>query len=144
MSLVLQKAEITNLPEITKILKEENLVYQDMGTENIDFFLAHEKSLFIGIIGLEKYKGIGLLRSLVVKMEHRNKGYGAKICKELMNYAKKNEISELFLLTCTAKNFFEKIGFEIVERDNVPDLIKNTQEFSNLCPSTAVCIHINL
>lgn len=144
MSLVLKKAEKTDVPKIGKILKEEDLIYEDIESECIDFFLAYEDPLFIGIIGLEKYDNIGLLRSLIVKKEYRKKGYGAKICKELMNYAQKNLISELFLLTCTAKDFFENIGFEIIDRTKVPDLIKNTSEFSNLCPASATCMYMNL
>jgi amino-acid N-acetyltransferase len=55
-------------------------------------------------------------------------------------YAHLQGIKELYLLTNTAEGFFSKIGFNKVERDNVPDSIRATKEFQSLCPSTAACM----
>lgn len=140
MSLKLIKAEKQDLKTITNLLQENNLPYQDIETDNKEFFLVYNDSLLIGIIGLEKFDNIGLLRSLAVKDNYKNKGYGTKICIAFMDYAKNEQINDLYLLTCTAKEFFEKIGFEVIERDSVPDVIKRTTEFSSLCPASAKCL----
>ncbi len=44
----------------------------------------------------------------------------------------------LYLLTTTAKDFFNKEGYIVVNRDEVPEPIKNSSEFSSVCPSTAI------
>lgn len=136
------KAATKDLDLIAELLKQNDLPYQDIKTAGKDFFLAYDNSLFIGCVGLEKFDRIALLRSMTVKEEYRNKGYGKLICSLLMEYAKTQDIKELYLLTTTAKDFFEKIGFEIIERNSAPDTIKNTTEFLALCPASAICMEI--
>lgn len=143
-NLVLKKANNKELPVISDILEKNDLVYEDIQDNNIEFFSAYEHDVFIGIIGLEQFDNVGFLRSLVVLEEYRNKGYGKEICNSLLNYAKDKKNKEIYLLTTTAKNFFEKLGFKAVERKNVPDEIKNSSEFSHFCPDSAVCLKIDL
>lgn len=138
------KASTKDLDLIEGLLKQNDLPYQDIKTTGKDFFLAYDNSLFIGCVGLEKFDRIALLRSMVVKEKYRNKSYGKQICSLLMEYAKAQDIRELYLLTTTAKDFFEKIGFEIIERNSAPDAIKTTTEFLGLCPTSAVCMQTGL
>lgn len=133
-----QKADIARIEEI---LQENNLPHQDVKSGAIDFFNAFNDSAFIGIIGLEKYGNIALLRSMVVIERDRNKGYGTEICKSLLAYAQSKKIYGLYLLTTTAKDFFSKVGFEAISRESVPDEIKITKEFSSLCPTSAICMY---
>lgn len=140
MTVNLIKAKAKDLDLIIELLKQNNLPYQDIKTENKDFFLAYDNSIFVGIVGLEKFDNIALLRSMVVKEDIRNKGYGKQICSKLIEYTKTKGIKELYVLTTTAKDFFEKIGFSTIERNSAPDAIKNTTEFLGLCPSSAICL----
>ena len=144
MSLVLQRAENFYIPTIEKILQKENLPYQDVNAENIEFYMAFADADFVGIIGLEKFIDVALLRSMVVFDKFRNRGYGCKIVNQLLEEATAKGIKEIFILTTTAKDFFKRIGFEVIERKDVPDSIKSTTEFTSLCPASATCMHINL
>lgn len=141
-NLVLEKIHDKNTPFIKKTLKENYLVYEDIKNKNIELFSAYINQTLVGIIGLEELDNIGLLRSLVVFEEYRNKGYGREICKSLLAYAKDKKIKELYLLTTNAEKFFEQIDFETISRKNVPDPIKNTRQFSHLCPNSAKCMKI--
>jgi amino-acid N-acetyltransferase len=40
-------------------------------------------------------------------------------------------------VTATAAAFFAGVGYERVERDAVPDAVRDSAEFSELCPSSA-------
>jgi len=62
MSVVFKKPQ--DLQIIKSILQKNSLPYQDVETGKIDFFLAYEDESFIGIVGLEKFGDIGLLRSM--------------------------------------------------------------------------------
>lgn len=143
-NLVLKRVNNKDLSLIEEILKGNDLVYEDIKDKNIELFSAFKEGVFVGIIGLEWFEHLGLLRSLAVLEEHRNKGYGKEICDSLLNYAKDKRIKEIYLLTVTARKFFEKIGFNLVERKYVPDEIKNTAEFLYFCPSSATCMRIYL
>lgn len=142
--LVLKKINDSDLTIIKNILKSNHLVYKDIGDEGIEFFFAYEDSSFIGIIGLEKFDNLGLLRSMVINKEFRNKGYGKKVCEAFFKTVKKEGINELYLLTYDAKDFFEKVGFKVVKRKDVPEQIKHTKEFSSLCPASTDCLKIEL
>lgn len=144
MSLILQRAEQFYIPTIEKILQKENLPYQDANAENIEFYMAFSDADFVGIVGLEKFVDLALLRSMVVFDKFRNKGYGLKIINQILQESTAKGIKELFILTTTAKDFFERLGFGVIERKDVPDSIKATTEFTSFCPASAICMHINL
>ena len=40
----------------------------------------------------------------------------------------------------TSADFFQRIGYEVTQRDNVPESIRKTEEFYNVCPVSAVCL----
>lgn len=143
MSVNLIKAKIEDLDFVEELLRQNDLPYQDVKNIGKEFFLAYDNSLFIGIIGLEKFDNIALLRSMVIEEKYRNKGYGKQLFAALIEESKKQGIEEFYLLTTTAKDFFEKIGFKTIERNSAPDAIKNTTEFLGLCPVSAVCLKIN-
>lgn len=143
-NIMLKKIENKNLPFIENILQDNYLVYEDIKDDHIELFSVYQNLEFIGIIGLEQFGELGLLRSLVVFEKYRKKGYGKEICNCLLDYARNKNIKEIYLLTVTAKNFFEKIGFNLVKRKHVPEEIKNTGEFSHLCPESAACMQICL
>jgi amino-acid N-acetyltransferase len=56
----------------------------------------------------------------------------------MINRAHEEGVEQVYLLTETAVNYFEKIGFSSVTREEVDERIKKTREFSVLCPDSAV------
>jgi amino-acid N-acetyltransferase len=140
----IRKAIKEDIPLIKAILKRNNLPYEDVSPKINCFFLGYVKDECVGIGGIEIYETYGLLRSLVIKESLRGNGYGKVLCEELIKYAKRNKIKEIYLLTTTAVDFFNKIGFKEVNRDKVPYIIQNTTEFKYLCPLTAVCMMMKL
>jgi len=136
----LRKATKLDLPLIKRLLKENNLPHEDIPAK-IDFlFMASSNSQVIGIGGVELYGQYGLLRSLAVDKPFQGKGNGKALCEKLIQDAKMKGVKEMYLLTTTADGFFKKIGFEKTKRDNVPDAIKNTTEFRDLCPVSSTCM----
>jgi amino-acid N-acetyltransferase len=93
-----------------------------------------------GTLGTETYGKIALLRLMAVDVKYRNNGIAHSLLQQIFKISKENKIHTLFLLTTTAQNYFLRHGFVIVERDHLPDVIKNTQEFQNICPVSAVCM----
>jgi len=125
---------------VEDVLGRNHLPYEDISSKIYSLFIWRANQNIIGIGGLEMYDQVGLLRSLVVEERFRAKGFGKKLCTELVGFAKLKGVSDIYLLTTTAEGFFRKNGFERVERNIVPEVIKQTTEFTNLCPSSAVCM----
>ena len=102
------------------------------------FFGAWSGAALIGVIGIELYGTVGLLRSLAVIAPKRDSGVGLVLLTEAERYAVEKGIRSMFLLTTTAEAYFEKRGYSVFSREAVPEAIRNTKEFASLCPDSAV------
>jgi len=125
---------------IKTLLIEAELPNEDFAQHLNHFLTARQNGSLAGAVGLEIYGQSGLLRSLVVDATHRGQGVGVKLCEQIFAYAQGRDIKELYLLTITAADFFPKLDFSIIDRDSVPPAIQATEEFTSICPSTAVCM----
>jgi len=98
----------------------------------------------VGCIGVERYGDAGLLRSAAIQECHRGDGYGRAAVRALETKAREAGIEELSLLTTTAESFFADLGYERVDRAAVPEAVRASTEFSELCPETAVAMRREL
>ena len=87
---------------------------------------------------MEQYDEYGLLRSMATDPAYRNNGIASSLVATLFNYGKSLGLKEMYLLTETAENYFAKRGFQKINREETPAAIRQSAEFSHLCPSTAV------
>ena len=138
-------AHATNdVEEIKDLLLRSELPFNDISGYLENFLVAKSDNKIIGTVGLEIYGKSGLLRSLAVSESFRNKEVGKKLYDAIIKFADENYIKEIYLLTTTADEYFNKLGFHTINRNEVPESIQNTTEFSSLCPSTAVCMYKDL
>jgi amino-acid N-acetyltransferase len=91
----------------------------------------------LGFGGLEVHGRDALLRSVVTLPMLRKRGNGATIVAALELEAKIRGASTVWLLTNSAKSFFERLGYATCDRAVVPDAIRATREFATLCPASA-------
>ena len=138
MDITIELAEKDNLNLLQSILEQNNLPTDDIYNNSIRFFVAKKNDRILGLVGLEVFKPFGLLRSLAVIDEFKNKQIGKKLVEYLISESKSEEIKELYLLTTTADKYFSKFGFIQIEREQVPGSIKQTEEFKSICPDSAV------
>lgn len=124
------------------LLAAAGLPTADLAAEHFAHFIAagpaHAPE---ALIGLQPYGDAALLRSLVVSPAARSRGYGSALVAEIETYAQQLGVRELFLLTNSAEAFFSRRGYSSLERTGVPEAIRQTAEFSSLCPASAVCMH---
>jgi amino-acid N-acetyltransferase len=90
------------------------------------------------VIGLEQYEQYGLLRSMVVDKEYRNKNVASQLVRQLENYVTTIGITCLYLLTETAAQYFERQDYSKISRDEVPVALQASSEFSSVCPVSAI------
>jgi arsenate reductase (glutaredoxin) len=91
----------------------------------------------VGFGGYELYGSNTLLRSIVVLPEARSARVGRNLVPLLMRRAFDAGAHRAFVLTTTAKEFFERLGFERTSREAAPATILATRQAAGLCPSTA-------
>lgn len=143
-SISLRTAEGGDLDRVEALLEANDLPSEDVGTGPATFFLASVDGEFVGVGGLETYDDAGLLRSVVVTEDARGEGYGRTLCAALESRAREAGVDELYLLTTTAAGFFRRCGYETVDRSKAPEVIQKTEEFDELCPDSAKCMHKGL
>lgn len=141
---LIRNSKVEDIQPIQDLLKKENLPVDGVEKHFSNFLSLFFKGKLVGTVGLEIYGNKALLRSLVVEKAYQGKGYGEKLCYEIIENAYRKDISELYLLTETVPKFFEKIGFKIIPRDSADEKVKMSEEFRKLCPSTAICMMLKL
>ena len=133
----IEKPGNNDIEIVSELLEGAGLPYEDISEHWKTFLVAKVNGKIIGAIGLEILNDKALLRSLVVKNEFRNYGFGKELYNRCIELAKQNNIKEIGLLTTTAEGFFAKAGFEKVHKENIPPFIKSTKEFQVYCPSSS-------
>lgn len=143
-TLTLRGAGPADLGRVEAVLEANDLPSADVRQNPECFYVATAGSEFVGLGGVEADGSAGLLRSVVVTESHRGEGYGTALCEALEDRARGNGVRALYLLTATAAPFFRRRGYETVARADVPEAIRQTAEFSDLCPASATCMRKNL
>ncbi len=140
MSWLFQRPAAAHLAAVRDLLAAADLPSEDIA-EHIDHFLAvWDGKRLAGVVGMELRPPGGLLRSLAVDPAYRGTGLGKALTHEVLSLAQSNGVVNVGLLTTTAERFFAKQGFKSIPREEIPDWIKTSKEYTVYCPSTAVCM----
>jgi N-acetylglutamate synthase-like GNAT family acetyltransferase len=137
--MVISPAERQDLPSVESLLSRSDLPLSGIG-EHFDSFLVArgDGGRVVGVIGLEAYGNVGLLRSLAVEEDWRSRGLGRELVGRLFDLAQARGIETLYLLTTTAERYFPRLGFEVVDRGEADERLQASEEFRGACPATAV------
>lgn len=140
MSIEIRPATEGDRTVIRGLLEDSGLPTEDLEDEAPEFFLATEGGKLVGIGALQRFGEVALLRSIAVLADERGKGWGRQIVAKLERAAIQAGVRKLVLLTLTAADFFERLGYRRVERSGVVGPICDCAEFRSLCPASAVCM----
>lgn len=119
------------------LLTQQQLPVSDI-TEDTLLYVLLDGEKMIGTAGLEIFDDCALLRSVSVIKEAQGMGLGRIINNGMEKYAKESGINCLYLITTTAKDFFDRQGYCAIDRAATPGSIMQTAQFTALCQSTAV------
>lgn len=141
-TIIVREAKQSDWQDVRQLLDEAGLPIADLGPEHLVDFLVAERSETeqretLGIIGLQRFNQVGLLRSLVVSEGDRKFGLGRRLVSAVEANAFCAGVKDLWLLTIDAERYFETLGYKMMSRESAPDSIRNTEEFSCLCPDGA-------
>lgn len=133
------------LPEVLALLRESDLPLAGVEEHFGSFLVARsEEGTLAGCVGLERYGDVGLLRSLAVAAPARGTGLGASLVERLLELARSNGITTLYLLTTTAESYFPRFGFERIAREESNPKLEDSAELRGACPASAVLMRRKL
>ena len=136
--LILPVEPIAQIAEVKQLLFACELPVSDIQlSRSLLFFGCRSTSELVGVVGLEFFGSVALLRSLAVSPPHRNCCLGKSLVVFAEAHAASLGVQSLFLLTTTADEFFSKLGYAPASREDAPLPIKSTAQFSGLCPASS-------
>lgn len=137
----IRRGEAPDLSAVLALLRDARLPTEDLtSAPGLQLWVLECEGQLLGVIGLERFGTGALLRSLAVAFEHQRHGFGHELVTRLEQDARSAGVERLVLLTETAEAFFRRLGYEPIDRHYVPEEIKQSAEFSSLCPVSAVCL----
>jgi amino-acid N-acetyltransferase len=148
---VFRAATLADEAAIAALLTRASLpldgVHEMLTRDASQFVIAIEPTrpdTVIAIAAIEQCGEFALLRSVAVDAAFRGTGLGYAVTERVIALAQERRITELYLLTTTAAEFFPKFGFVRVARDSVPATVATTVEFASACPASATTMQLVL
>ena len=142
MEVSITPARAEDLAEIKEILERNELPLAGVDEHWQTFVVAREGVRLVGCGGAEAYRNAALIRSIAVAPEHRSRGLGRQIVRQLLDRLSALGIREFYLLTTSAADYFKKRGFKKCDRDEVNPQVLSSREFQDACPSTATVMRL--
>jgi amino-acid N-acetyltransferase len=141
-ALELRDAGAADLAGILALLEGGGLPTADIASSRPEFIVACEGPKIVGAGAFQAFDQCALLRSVVVSPAIRGTGVGRMIVAKLEERiaARSRGANQVVLLTQTATDFFQQLGYRVIERAHAPAALHATEEFRTLCPSSAVCM----
>jgi len=130
-------SEAEDLHAVLSLLGRADLPTAGVADAFSRFIVAESEGRLIGVVGLELYGGSALLRSAAVEESWRGSGVGRVLVDRALDLARQYRIEDVYLLTTTAERYFPSFGFKRIDRAEVPQAVRETQEFAKACPETA-------
>jgi amino-acid N-acetyltransferase len=120
------------------LLEAAQLPTADLTDDHCEhFFYQGSPAAPTGLIGLELFGNVALLRSLVVSPAARASGLGSELLGHAESHARSSGVRTVYLLTTTAEAFFSRRGYVRTARDSAPPAIRTTREFAGICPASS-------
>ena len=138
MSTQVQISSRPTLQVAIQILQDAELPTEDLNESHVEhFFYAGSLAKPTGLVGLEVFGEVALLRSLAVVSERRGFGEGLQLLAHAEREAWAKGVRTIYLLTTTAEDFFSKYGYSRASREAAPAAIRSTKEFAGICPASS-------
>jgi len=127
---MIRKATVNDVKKIQKLVnyyaKRERMLPRSLNElyENIrDFFIYAEGGKVLGCCALHvDWEDLAEIKSLAVLNSKAGKGIGTKLLDQCLKDAKLLKVRKVFALTYVPE-FFERFGFEIVDKKELPHKI---------------------
>lgn len=121
-------------------LEAASLPADDISAPDVRPFRFTRNRKAVGHGALELHGSDVLLRLILVAADARGEGVGRRIVAWRLAYAGRKGARQAFLFTTNAGAFFEKLGFETINRSRAPRSIMATRQAVGLCPASATLL----
>lgn len=142
MDILIEPATPGDLPAVEALLMANDLPLDGLREYIATLLVARQQGEVVGSAALEIYGQAALLRSVVVAPGLRGHGLGQRLVHRALDVAQQHSISEIYLLTTSAAEFFTRLGFAPIRRDEVHSAVQQSVEFTSVCPASAQAMRL--
>jgi arsenite methyltransferase len=141
----IRAARLEDLPAVESLLGATGLPLEGVAEQfENGYAVAESEGIVVGVAGVEVHGAHGLLRSVAVASHHQGEGIGRRLLADRLGWATARGLHSVYLLTTTAAKWFDRLGFMVVTRTDVPAAVRRSAEFTDICPSTATVMERRL
>lgn len=144
MPTIVERANREDIASVLSLLQRHGLPVDGADAMGDAIVVARRDGRIVGAAGLELYADGALLRSVVVDAKAQGQGLGQRLTEAALALAAARDEPAVFLLTTTAEHFFPRFGFERIEREDVPESVRQSVEFRSACPASAIVMRKQL
>lgn len=138
----IRRAEAAELGTVERLLSLCAGPYRDVREGSPHFFVAASETGIIGCSGLQSLgDGLGLVRALVVMPGFRKQQVGRQLFLRLLAHAEEIGVSDIYLLTEGARDYFRHLGFSAGCRECAPAVVREANFVRRFTSPTAVLMH---
>ena len=139
MTIVLERARADDRAAVEALVAASGLPLEGLAEAFDRCAIARDASgAIVGAAAIEQYGDAGLLRSVAVAEGTRGTGVGRAVVAAAEDLARDDGITELYLLTETAIDWFPRLGYTVVTREEASAAVGASIEFTTVCRDTGV------
>ena len=136
----IEPAQVVDRAAIEALLEANGLPVDGLELAISTAVVARDGNDLVGCAGVEPYGSAGLLRSVCVAPGLRGAHLGRRLVDAAESLASSRGITELYLLTETAGDWFPRLGYSPATRADVPAAVTASPEFTGACPDSAAVL----
>lgn len=143
-AIAVRPATLADVDAVLALVHSARLSVPGVREHLSDFVVAELDGALVGAMGLEHRGADALLRSAVVREGQRGRGIGGAMFRALVRDATSRGVRTLYLLTTSADGYWSRVGFAQVPRAEVPEGVRESEEFKGACPASASAMRLGL
>jgi amino-acid N-acetyltransferase len=141
---VIKLVDTTDRLAVLDLLERSGLPEAGLSDHWATTLVARAGGAIVGSAALEMYDTAALLRSVAVDQSWRGQGLGQQLTQAALTLARQQGVTEIYLLTETAAEFFPRFGFQPISRAQVAPAVQGSVEFTTACPESALAMIASL
>lgn len=129
---------------MNEIIEECNFSAEGLFDDNVHLYSIDQGAVPACMGALIQEGDIALLRTVGNRKRVRKYGMGKLMVWHILAEAQWKKLKTIYLLTDTAEKFFTKLGFETIDRSELPEVLDKNHFVQNVCSQSSKVMKIDV
>jgi amino-acid N-acetyltransferase len=125
----LRRATAEDMEQMSALIVSAGMPNMELEEWVDDFWVVDQGGEIVGCAGIETYGEGAVLRSVAIAPALRGTGWGVRLVRRCLDYAKELGSKRCYLFTMTAEEFFPRFGFERCTLDDFEPAVRDAWQY---------------